>query len=94
MPPLTILLLSPFLLHRYREWGWQIFQAFEKYTRVDSGGYTSLDDVTSLPPITYYTWIQEIVGIFRIFGELMNLLKFENNKTKQVPKAIKHPVIL
>lgn len=48
----------------------------------------------SLDPITYYTWIQEIVGIFRIFGELMNLLKFENNKTKQVPKAIKHPVIL
>jgi endoplasmic reticulum Man9GlcNAc2 1,2-alpha-mannosidase len=37
-------------LNRYREWGWQIFQAFEKYTRVDSGGYTSLDDVTSLPP--------------------------------------------
>uniref|UniRef100_A0A0E0HB11 alpha-1,2-Mannosidase n=1 Tax=Oryza nivara TaxID=4536 RepID=A0A0E0HB11_ORYNI len=47
---------SLFVLYRitedpkYREWGWQIFQAFEKYTRVDSGGYTSLDDVTSLPP--------------------------------------------
>ncbi|KAG8067478.1 hypothetical protein GUJ93_ZPchr0005g14631 [Zizania palustris] len=47
---------SLFVLHRitedpkYREWGWQIFQAFEKYTKVDSGGYTSLDDVTSLPP--------------------------------------------
>jgi len=47
---------SLFVLHRitedpkYREWGWQIFQAFEKYTKVDSGGYSSLDDVTSLPP--------------------------------------------
>ncbi|KAL6864893.1 hypothetical protein ACP4OV_016044 [Aristida adscensionis] len=47
---------SLFVLHRitedpkYREWGWQIFQAFEKYTKVDSGGYTSLDDVTSVPP--------------------------------------------
>lgn len=35
---------------KYREWGWQIFEAFEKYTKVDSGGYSSLDDVTMLPP--------------------------------------------
>lgn len=47
---------SLFILYRitgdskYREWGWQIFEAFEKYTKVDSGGYTSLDDVTLLPP--------------------------------------------
>ncbi|XP_058095324.1 mannosyl-oligosaccharide 1,2-alpha-mannosidase MNS3 [Magnolia sinica] len=47
---------SLFMLHRitedpkYREWGWQIFEAFEKYTKVDSGGYTSLDDVTVVPP--------------------------------------------
>lgn len=42
----------PFLLYlcRYREWGWEIFKAFEKYTKVGSGGYTSLDDVTVLPP--------------------------------------------
>lgn len=47
---------SLFVLHRitedpkYREWGWQIFEAFEQYTKVDSGGYTSLDDVTVIPP--------------------------------------------
>lgn len=35
---------------KYREWGWQIFEAFEKYTKVDSGGYSSLDDVTTVPP--------------------------------------------
>lgn len=35
---------------RYREWGWQIFESFEKHTKVDSGGYTSLGDVTVLPP--------------------------------------------
>lgn len=46
---------SLFVLHRitgdpkYREWGWQIFQAFEKHTKVDSGGYSSLDDVTRIP---------------------------------------------
>ncbi|RYR36357.1 hypothetical protein Ahy_A10g051335 isoform C [Arachis hypogaea] len=47
---------SLFVLYRitedpkYREWGWQIFEAFEKYTKVDTGGYCSLDDVTSIPP--------------------------------------------
>ncbi|CAL1403150.1 unnamed protein product [Linum trigynum] len=47
---------SLFVLYRvtedpkYREWGWHIFEAFEKYTKVDSGGYSSLDDVTGLPP--------------------------------------------
>ncbi|CAI0548505.1 unnamed protein product [Linum tenue] len=47
---------SLFVLYRvtedskYREWGWHIFEAFEKYTKVESGGYSSLDDVTSLPP--------------------------------------------
>lgn len=47
---------SLFVLYRitedpkYREWGWQIFEAFEKYTKVDSGGYTSVDDVTTIPP--------------------------------------------
>jgi hypothetical protein len=35
---------------KYREWGWEIFQSFEKWTRVNSGGYSSLDDVTKLPP--------------------------------------------
>ncbi|KAF6167469.1 hypothetical protein GIB67_031670 [Kingdonia uniflora] len=47
---------SLFLLYRitedakYREWGWRIFEAFERYTKIDSGGYSSLDDVTTLPP--------------------------------------------
>lgn len=47
---------SLFILYRitedpkYQEWGWQIFEAFEKYTKVDSGGYSSLEDVTVLPP--------------------------------------------
>ncbi|KAG0450736.1 hypothetical protein HPP92_026763 [Vanilla planifolia] len=47
---------SLFILYRitedpkYREWGWQIFNSFEEHTRVDSGGYSSLDDVTQIPP--------------------------------------------
>lgn len=46
---------SLFVLHRitedpkYREWGWQIFEAFEKHTKVESGGYSSVSDVTRIP---------------------------------------------
>ncbi|KAF8785957.1 endoplasmic reticulum mannosyl-oligosaccharide 1,2-alpha-mannosidase-like [Argiope bruennichi] len=35
----------------YRDWGWQIFQAFEKYAKVPDGGYTSIGDVRN-PLIT------------------------------------------
>ena len=44
---------SLFVLHRvtgdvrYQDWGWEIFQAFEKASRVPSGGYTILNDVSS-----------------------------------------------
>ncbi|XP_062334817.1 endoplasmic reticulum mannosyl-oligosaccharide 1,2-alpha-mannosidase isoform X1 [Osmerus eperlanus] len=42
---------SLFYLHRftqdskYRDWGWDILQSFNKYTRVPSGGYTSINNV-------------------------------------------------
>ena len=42
---------SLFVMHRitgdekYRTYGWNIFQAFEKYTRVETGGYVSLNNV-------------------------------------------------
>ncbi|GIY38434.1 endoplasmic reticulum mannosyl-oligosaccharide 1,2-alpha-mannosidase [Caerostris extrusa] len=35
----------------YRDWGWEIFQAFEKYAKVQDGGYTSIGDVRN-PLIT------------------------------------------
>ncbi|KAJ3289693.1 mannosyl-oligosaccharide alpha-1,2-mannosidase [Borealophlyctis nickersoniae] len=47
---------SLFILYRitgnlkYREWAWQIFEAFEKWCRIPSGGYSSLDDVRSTNP--------------------------------------------
>lgn len=34
----------------YSEWGWKIFEAFENHTKYEGGGYTSLEDVTSIPP--------------------------------------------
>ena len=35
----------------YREWGWEMFSAFKKHTAIkNGGGYTSINDVTKLPP--------------------------------------------
>jgi len=34
----------------YREWGWEIFQAFEKHCKVESGGYAGLHNVASPNP--------------------------------------------
>ena len=34
----------------YREWGWNIFQSFEKHCRVRGGGYSGLKDVTVPAP--------------------------------------------
>ena len=31
---------------KYRDWGWEIFEAFRKYCRVPGGGYSNLIDVT------------------------------------------------
>lgn len=32
------------------EWGWQIFESLEKYTKILKGGYAALKDVTIIPP--------------------------------------------
>jgi hypothetical protein len=35
----------------YREWGWEMFEAFVKHTLVeDNGGFSSIGDVTKMPP--------------------------------------------
>lgn len=45
---------SLFILYRltgnstYQDWGWQIFQAFEKHTRIAEGGYSSINNVRSV----------------------------------------------
>jgi hypothetical protein len=32
----------------YRDWGWEVWQAIDKHARVESGGYSSLDDVNRI----------------------------------------------
>jgi endoplasmic reticulum Man9GlcNAc2 1,2-alpha-mannosidase len=33
----------------YRQWGWNIFRAFEMHSKVSLGGYSSLSSVLELP---------------------------------------------
>ncbi|WVO17718.1 hypothetical protein L204_105416 [Cryptococcus depauperatus] len=35
---------------KYRRWGWQIFEAFQKWCRVEKGGYAGIEDVEAMPP--------------------------------------------
>ncbi|TPX31272.1 hypothetical protein SmJEL517_g05396 [Synchytrium microbalum] len=35
---------------KYREMGWNIFQSFNQFTRVETGGFSNIDDVTSGSP--------------------------------------------
>lgn len=34
----------------YREWGWNMFRAFERWTRRETGGYATVTNVNSVPP--------------------------------------------
>ncbi|KAG9448017.1 hypothetical protein H6P81_014145 [Aristolochia fimbriata] len=93
---------SLFVLYRitenpkYREWGWQIFEAFEKHTKVEAGGYTSLEDVTVVPPRrrdkmeTFYLG-ETLKYLYLLFGDdnILPLDKFVFN-TEAHPLPI-HP---
>ena len=35
---------------RYRDWGWQAFQAFEEHCRTEDSGYAGIEDVDVVPP--------------------------------------------
>lgn len=32
----------------YREWGWNMFRAFERWTRKDTGGYATVTNVNQV----------------------------------------------
>jgi mannosyl-oligosaccharide alpha-1,2-mannosidase len=59
---------------RYREWGWAIFQAIETHCKVESGGYSGLQDVTSRRPLqtgkmeSFFT-AETLKYLYLLFGE-------------------------
>ncbi|KAG0365416.1 mannosyl-oligosaccharide alpha-1,2-mannosidase [Gamsiella multidivaricata] len=38
---------------KYRQWGWEIFEAIEKYSKVASGGYSSIHDIRRANKINF-----------------------------------------
>ncbi|KAF9547365.1 mannosyl-oligosaccharide alpha-1,2-mannosidase [Mortierella hygrophila] len=38
---------------KYREWGWKIFEAIEEYSKVQSGGYSSIHDIRRKDSINF-----------------------------------------
>ncbi|ELU40950.1 glycosyl hydrolase family 47 domain-containing protein [Rhizoctonia solani AG-1 IA] len=36
---------------KYRKWGWQVFQAIEKYCKVPKGGYSGVESVFEVPVV-------------------------------------------
>ncbi|KAM0746133.1 glycoside hydrolase [Meredithblackwellia eburnea MCA 4105] len=71
---------------KYREWGWEIFQAFNKHCRLPDGGYASILDVDEVP-VKYEDrmetfWISETLKyLYLLFSEkeLVPLDKFVFN---------------
>eukprot|EP01025_Chloroclados_australasicus_P066063 TRINITY_DN9036_c1_g1_i2.p1 TRINITY_DN9036_c1_g1~~TRINITY_DN9036_c1_g1_i2.p1 ORF type:complete len:917 (-),score=101.02 TRINITY_DN9036_c1_g1_i2:320-2995(-) len=78
---------SLFIMYRvtgeniYREWGWQIFRAFDKYSKLEYGGYTNLDTVVENPPRRRDKmesfWIAETIKYLYLLFDDDNLLPLD-----------------
>ena len=53
---------------KYREWGWAMFQAFETWSRVPTGGYAGIKNVDEIPPkqtnLQESFWLAETLKYF------------------------------
>ncbi|KAH8676749.1 glycoside hydrolase [Tricladium varicosporioides] len=66
----------------YREWGWEMFKAFLKYTAVeDGGGFTSLSNANVLPPQTKDNmesfWLAETLKYFYLLFSPNDLIPLD-----------------
>ncbi|KAK6195259.1 hypothetical protein SNE40_000727 [Patella caerulea] len=67
---------------KYRDWGWQIFQAFEKYTKVPGMGYSSINNVKSLKPsfrdkLESFFLAETLKYLYLLFSDDPNLLPLD-----------------
>jgi len=65
---------------RYRDWGWNIFTAFEKHTKLDEG-YASISDVLIPKYIdkmeTFYL-AETLKYLYLLFSDDFNLLSLDD----------------
>ncbi len=66
---------------RYRDWGWQIFQSFEKYTKIPSGGYSGIPNVLKtdgkLDKMESFFITETLKYLFLLFTDDTNILKLD-----------------
>ena len=62
----------------YREWGWEMFSSFVKFTALEDGGFTSLSNANKLPPETRDNmesfWLAETLKYFYLLFSPVDLL--------------------
>lgn len=65
----------------YRQWGWKIFESFDKWAKLDDGSYTSLGDIRTVPPTLRDNmesfWLAETLKYF--------YLLFDESETDIIP---------
>ncbi|XP_019744352.1 endoplasmic reticulum mannosyl-oligosaccharide 1,2-alpha-mannosidase isoform X2 [Hippocampus comes] len=79
---------------KYREWGWEILQSFNKYTKVSEGGYTSINNVrdpANLEPrdkMESFFLGETLKYLYLLFSDDMELLSLD----KYVFNTEAHPL--
>ncbi|XP_052214682.1 endoplasmic reticulum mannosyl-oligosaccharide 1,2-alpha-mannosidase-like [Dreissena polymorpha] len=86
---------------KYREWGWKIFQAFKKYTRVPGFGYSSINNVKNAGSPSYrdklesFFMAETLKYLYLIFSDdpdLIPLDKFVINTEAHPLPIYKNPI--
>ncbi|XP_044295848.1 endoplasmic reticulum mannosyl-oligosaccharide 1,2-alpha-mannosidase [Varanus komodoensis] len=79
---------------KYQDWGWEILQSFNKYTRVPTGGYTSINNVQNpsnpepRDKMESFFLGETLKYLFLLFSDDVNLL----NLDKYVFNTEAHPL--
>ncbi|KAI0082165.1 glycoside hydrolase [Panus rudis PR-1116 ss-1] len=84
---------------RYRDYGWSIFSAIEKYCRIESGGYASVVNVDEVPPrhedkMETFLMSETLKYLYLLFEDanVLPLSEYVFN-TEAHPLPIFHPTI-
>ena len=78
--------------HRYQDWGWEIYQAFEEHTKVATGGYTDLDSVQEVPPprrdkMETFFLGETLKYLFLLFGDDESVLPLDQCAPPHPPSS-------
>eukprot|EP00128_Syssomonas_multiformis_P004642 Colp12_sorted_trinity150504_noHs@26008 len=84
---------------KYRDWGWEIFEAFEAHCRVSSGGYTSVKDVTNttekLDKMESFFLSETLKYLFMLFSDDPKFMSLDHYvfNTEGHPLPIARPAV-